>query len=82
LPSFRPSKSRRSVTECVLHALKGRPAIPISHIVCTDWDKASFFTDRHAEMNEDPGMRTTTIDASHLCMLTDLEATDQRDRRV
>jgi hypothetical protein len=26
-------------------------------------------------MKKDPGARTTTLDASHLCMLTDLEAT-------
>jgi pimeloyl-ACP methyl ester carboxylesterase len=56
-------------------ALKARPAIPISQIVCTGWDKTPFFTDRHAEMKEDPGVRTTTLNASHLCMLTDVEAT-------
>ena len=55
-------------------ALKVRPAIPISYIVCTGWGETPF-TARLAEMKEDPGASTTTLNASHLCMLTDVEAT-------
>ena len=55
-------------------ALKVRPSVPISYIVCTGWGETPF-TARLAEMKKDPGARTTTLDASHLCMLTDLEAT-------
>jgi hypothetical protein len=51
-------------------ALKVRPAIPISHIVCTGWDKTPFLTPRFAEMKDDPGVWTATLNASHLCMLT------------
>lgn len=56
-------------------ALKVRPAIPISNVVCTGWDKTPFFTTRFGEMKEGPGVRTTTLDASHLCMLTAVEET-------
>ena len=56
-------------------ALKVCPAIPISYIVCTGWDKTPFFTARFAEMKEDPGVRATTLNASHLCMLTAAEDT-------
>jgi pimeloyl-ACP methyl ester carboxylesterase len=55
-------------------ALKVRPAIPIYYIVCTGWGETPF-TARLAEMKEDAGARTTTLNASHLCMLTDLEGT-------
>jgi pimeloyl-ACP methyl ester carboxylesterase len=55
-------------------ALKGRPAIPISYIVCTGYGETPF-TARLAELGEEAGPRTTIINASHLCMLTDLEAT-------
>jgi pimeloyl-ACP methyl ester carboxylesterase len=55
-------------------ALKVRPAIPISHIVCTGWGETPF-TARLAEMKEDAGAWTTTLNASHLCMLTAAEAT-------
>jgi pimeloyl-ACP methyl ester carboxylesterase len=55
-------------------ALKTRPAIPISYIVCTGWGETPF-TARLAEMTKDPDVRTATLDADHLCMLTSLEAT-------
>ena len=55
-------------------ALKTRPAIPISNIICTGWGEPPFTT-RLAEMKEDPGASSTTLNASHLCMLTDPEAT-------
>jgi hypothetical protein len=55
-------------------ALKVRPAIPISYIVCTGWGE-TYFTARLAEMKEDPGVWTTTLDANHLCMLTAAEDT-------
>ena len=39
-------------------ALKVRPAVPTSHIVCTGWDKTPFLKPRFAEMKEDTGVRT------------------------
>jgi pimeloyl-ACP methyl ester carboxylesterase len=51
-----------------------RPAIPISYIVCTGWGETPF-TARLAEMKNDPGVRTMTLDENHLCMLTNPEAT-------
>ena len=55
-------------------ALDVRPAIPISYIVCAGWGRTPF-TARLAEMKNDPGVRTMTLNADHLCMLTSLEAT-------
>jgi pimeloyl-ACP methyl ester carboxylesterase len=56
-------------------ALKVRPAIPISHIVCTGWDKTPFLTGGFGGMKEGLDGQTTTLNASHLCMLTNLDAT-------
>ena len=55
-------------------ALDVRPAIPISYIVCTGWGQTPF-TSRLAEMQDDPGVRTMTLNADHLCMLTNLDET-------
>ena len=55
-------------------ALKPRPDIPVSMIVCTGFGPSPF-TARLAEMEADPAVRLTTIDASHLCMLTDVDTT-------
>jgi pimeloyl-ACP methyl ester carboxylesterase len=58
-----------------VEALKVRRAIPISHIVCTGWDKTPFLTSRFGEIEDGPGVRTATLNASHLCMLTDVAKT-------
>jgi pimeloyl-ACP methyl ester carboxylesterase len=57
-----------------VRALKTRPAIPVSYIVCTGWGETPF-TARLSELRADAGAWTTTLDADHLCMLTDVEAT-------
>lgn len=55
-------------------ALKARAQIPTSYVVCTGFGPSPFIS-RLAEMEADPAVRTTAIDTSHHCMLTDLEAT-------
>jgi pimeloyl-ACP methyl ester carboxylesterase len=55
-------------------APKVRPDIPVTDIICTGWGETPF-TARLARIEADAGMRTITLDADHLCMLTDPEAT-------
>ncbi|HVJ51793.1 MAG TPA: alpha/beta hydrolase [Aliidongia sp.] len=55
-------------------ALKQRPSIPMSYIVCTGFSPSPFQV-RLAEMQADPGMTVTTLDADHLCLLSAPEAT-------
>lgn len=57
-----------------VRAAKVRPDIPITYIVCTGWGETPF-TARLAELHADRGARTTTLNACHLSMLTDSEAT-------
>jgi pimeloyl-ACP methyl ester carboxylesterase len=55
-------------------ALKVRPDIPVSYVVCTGYEPSPFAA-RLAEMEADPAVRITTIDTSHHCMLTALDDT-------
>ena len=55
-------------------ALAARPDIPVSMIVCTGFGPSPF-TARLAELEADPTVRLTTIDASHYCMLTHIDET-------
>jgi pimeloyl-ACP methyl ester carboxylesterase len=55
-------------------ALKQRPDIPMSYIVCTRFSPSPFQV-RQAEMQADPGMAVSTLDADHLCVLSAPEAT-------
>jgi pimeloyl-ACP methyl ester carboxylesterase len=55
-------------------ALKVRPDIPFSYVVCTG-NGPSPFTARLAEMEADPTMRVIKIDSSHFCMMTAVEET-------
>jgi pimeloyl-ACP methyl ester carboxylesterase len=55
-------------------ALKTRPDIPFSYVVCTGYGPSPF-TARLAEMEGDPTMRVIKIDTSHFCMVTALEHT-------
>jgi pimeloyl-ACP methyl ester carboxylesterase len=55
-------------------ALKVRPDIPVSYVVCTGYGQSPF-TARLAEMEADPAVRVTTIDTGHFSMLTAFEET-------
>jgi pimeloyl-ACP methyl ester carboxylesterase len=55
-------------------ALKPRPAIPTSYIVCTKYGPSPF-QGRLAEMTADPAMRVITIDTGHHCMMTAVDET-------
>ena len=55
-------------------ALKVRPEIPFSYVVCTGYGPSPF-TARLAEMEADPTMRVIKIDTSHLCMMTAVDQT-------
>ncbi len=55
-------------------ALKVRPDIPVSYVVCTGYGESPMTT-RLAEMESDPAMRVITIDTSHYPMLTAFEET-------
>lgn len=55
-------------------ALKSRPAIPTSYIVCTKYGPSPF-QGRLAEMTADPAVRVTTIDTGHHCMMTAVDET-------
>jgi pimeloyl-ACP methyl ester carboxylesterase len=55
-------------------ALKVRPDIPFSYVVCIGYGPSPF-TARLAEMEEDPTMRVIKIDSSHFCMMTAVDET-------
>jgi pimeloyl-ACP methyl ester carboxylesterase len=55
-------------------ALKVRPKIPFSYVVCTGYGPSPFVA-RLAEMEADPAMRIIKINASHLCMMTAVDET-------
>ncbi|MEJ0093260.1 MAG: alpha/beta hydrolase [Methylocella sp.] len=55
-------------------ALKVRPDIPVSYVVCTGYGESAI-TRRLAEMEPDPAMRVITINTSHFPMLTAFEET-------
>jgi pimeloyl-ACP methyl ester carboxylesterase len=55
-------------------ALKRRPAMPISYVVCTGYGPSPF-QERLAEMEADPAVRVTTINTSHHCMMTAVDET-------
>jgi pimeloyl-ACP methyl ester carboxylesterase len=57
-----------------VRALKVRPDIPITYVVCTGFARSPF-TARLEEMKADPKVRTAVIPSSHLCMLTAPEDT-------
>jgi pimeloyl-ACP methyl ester carboxylesterase len=50
-------------------ALKARPNIPFSYVVCTGFGPSPF-TARIAEMEADPTMQVIEIKTSHHCMIT------------
>lgn len=55
-------------------ALKVRPDIPFSYVVCTGYGPSPF-TARLAEMEADPTMRVIKIDSNHFCMMTAVDET-------
>jgi pimeloyl-ACP methyl ester carboxylesterase len=57
-----------------VEALKIRPDIPFSYIVCTGWGPTPF-TARIAEMEADPAMQVIKINSNHHCMITAPEET-------
>jgi len=55
-------------------ALKARPDIPVSAIVCTEFSPSPLMA-RLAELEADPTMRVIKLDAGHNCMLTNVNET-------